>query len=111
VYKGFYLFLIKINDIIKIKKEKYMEKNNKYNIQKISVDYNDVILLEVSEYLDLDSVKSIYNEVKQIFPNNNILLANKNILKNITILKSSTFSPALSVQEIDWGSSLNADIL
>lgn len=85
--------------------------DNKYNIQKISVDYNDVILLEVSEYIDSKSIRSIYEEVKKIFPNNNILLANKNILKNITILKSSTFSPVLSVQEIDWGSSLNADIL
>ena len=61
-------------------------KKTNYNIQKISFSANDVLLLEISDDLDIDDAHKIYQEVKQAFPFNEVLMANKHILKGIKVL-------------------------
>ena len=66
-----------------------------YDIQIIPVKKDDVLLLHVSKYMDLDDCQNIIKEVKRVYPNNDVLIANENILEKITILRkddnSSTF--------------------
>lgn len=66
-----------------------------YDIQIIPVKKDDVLLLHVSKYMDLDDCQNILREVKRVYPNNDVLIANENILEKITILRkddsSSTF--------------------
>ena len=66
-----------------------------YDIQIIPVKKDDVLLLHVSKYMDLDDCQNILKEVKRVYPNNDVLIANENILEKITILRkddnSSTF--------------------
>ena len=72
------------------RKYEYKENPKKYNIQTISVEPSDVILVHVSEDLDLDSINQIFTELKQSFPDNNVLIANEYILKGLTIIKPKT---------------------
>ena len=61
-----------------------------YSIQTISVEPGDVILVHVSEDLDLDSVNQIFTELTKSFPDNNVLIANEYILKGLTIVRPKT---------------------
>lgn len=67
--------------------------DNKYDIQTISVKPNDVILLQVSDYLDLDTIEQIYQEVMKAFPENNVLLANHHILEKLSIIRKDEGNP------------------
>ena len=73
-------------------RRKYGYKANpkEYSIQTISVEPGDVILVHVSEDLDLDSVNQIFKELEKSFPDNNVLIANEYILKGLTIIKPKT---------------------
>lgn len=72
------------------RKYEYKANPKEYSIQTISVEPGDVILVHVSEDLDLDSVNQIYKELEKSFPDNNILIANEYILKGLTIIKPKT---------------------
>lgn len=72
------------------RKYEYKANPKEYNIQTISVEPCDVILVHVSEDLDLDSVNQIFKELEKSFPDNNILIANEYILKGLTIIKPKT---------------------
>ena len=72
------------------RKYEYKANPKDYSIQTISVEPSDVILVHVSEDLDIDTVNQIYNELQKSFPNNNILIANEYILKGLTIIKPQT---------------------
>lgn len=72
------------------RKYEYKANPKEYSIQTISVEPSDVILVHVSEDLDIDTVNQIYNELQKSFPNNNILIANEYILKGLTIIKPQT---------------------
>lgn len=63
-----------------------------YDIQIIPVKKDDVLLLHVSKYMDLDDCQNILKEVKRIYPNNDVLIANENILEKITILRNDSSS-------------------
>ena len=71
-------------------RRKYEHPVQPYSIQTISVEPSDVILVHVSEDLDVDTINQIYNELQKSFPNNNILIANEYILKGLTIIKPQT---------------------
>lgn len=58
-----------------------------YDIQTIHVDEGDVILLHLSNSLDMDDMNVIHGEVKKMFPKNDILMANEHILQGISIIK------------------------
>lgn len=72
------------------RKYEYKENPKQYSIQTISVEPNDVILVHVSEDLDLDSVNQIFTELKKSFPDNNVLIANEYILKGLTVMRPKT---------------------
>lgn len=61
-----------------------------YNIQTIGVEPGDVVLVHVSEDLDIDSVNAIHGELIKTFPENSVLIANEYILKGLTIIKPRT---------------------
>lgn len=44
-------------------------------------------MCQISDDIDIDEYKILYQELKKVFPNNNILLVNNNIVKNMTIFK------------------------
>ena len=72
------------------RKYDYKANPKEYSIQTISVEPGDVILVHVSEDLDLESVNQIFQELEKSFPDNNILIANEYILKGLTIIKPQT---------------------
>ena len=72
------------------RKYEYKANPKEYSIQTISVEPGDVILVHVSEDLDLDSVNQIFKELEKSFPDNNILIANEYILKGLTVVKPKT---------------------
>lgn len=72
------------------RKYEYKANPKEYSIQTISVEPGDVILVHVSEDLDLNSVNQIFKELEKSFPDNNILIANEYILKGLTIIKPKT---------------------
>lgn len=62
-------------------------KLKQYEIQAVHVDEGDVILLHLSNNLTIDDMNDIHKEVKKMFPNNDILMANEHILQGISIIK------------------------
>lgn len=58
-----------------------------YNIETFNIQQGDVILLHLNRDLDFDDTKMILEDVKKIFPNNTILVANEHVLKGLTILR------------------------
>lgn len=56
-------------------------------VQTVETNPNDIIMCQISDDISLDDYKILYQELKKIFPNNNILLVNSNVIKNITIFK------------------------
>ena len=73
--------------------------HERYNVQTVHVDEGDVILLHLNNNVDIDNINIIYNEVKRIFPNNDILISNEKILNSLTILKP--IKKAINTQEIE----------
>ena len=72
------------------RKYEYKENPKEYSVQTISTDPGDIILVHVSEDLDLNSVNAIYGELTKAFPDNSILIANDYILQGLTIIKPAT---------------------
>lgn len=56
-------------------------------VQTVETNPNDVIMCQISDDIDMTEYKILYQELKKVFPNNDILLVNSNIIKNITIFK------------------------
>lgn len=56
-------------------------------VQIVETNPNDVIMCQISDDIDIDEYKILYQELKKVFPNNDILLVNNNIVKNMTIFK------------------------
>lgn len=71
-------------------RRKYQHPVPPYSIQSIVAEPGDVILAHVSEDLDLDTVNDIWRQLKVVFPNNDVLIANEHILKSLTIIKPKT---------------------
>ena len=61
-----------------------------YNIETFNLQKDDVILLHLHEDLDIDDTQMILEEMKKVFPNNTVLVANEYILKGLTILRLPT---------------------
>lgn len=66
-----------------------------YDIQTIEVKPNDVLLLRISDDLDLHTCREIQKEMNETFPNNTTLLCNDHIFKGLTILRYD------SIEQID----------
>jgi hypothetical protein len=72
-----------------------------YNIEKLSISDGDVIILHLNENLCATEIAGIQKEIKQYFPNNQVICANEHILKQITVLHKTDNPFAM---ELDLGS-------
>lgn len=58
-----------------------------YNIETFNLQKGDVILLHLSEDVDLDTANYLWKDIKEMFPDNNVIVANEYILKGLSILR------------------------
>ena len=83
-----------------------------YDIQKISLEPNDVLLCHISANMDVYECGQILEELKKAFPNNTVLLCNEHVLKGITVLKNTNkVSPIVDIAERIDAEHLFDDIL
>lgn len=62
----------------------------KYDIQTVEINPNDVILLHISSNLSLRDIQAIEKEVRSEFPENRVLVVNRQVLEGMTILKKNS---------------------
>jgi len=72
-----------------------------YDIQTVEVNPNDVILLHISPNLSLRDVQSIEKEVRSEFPENRVLVVNRQVLEGMTILKKNSTDINLITDSVD----------
>ena len=71
-----------------------------YDIQKISIEPNDVLLCHISANISVYECGQILEELQKAFPNNTVLLCNEHVLKGITVLKNTNkISPIVDIAE------------
>ena len=73
----------------------------KYDIQTVEVTPNDVILLHISSNLSLRDIQAIEKEVRSEFPENRVLVVNRQVLEGMTILKKGTAEVSLIEDPVD----------
>ena len=79
-----------------------------YDIQTIEVKPNDVLLLRISDDLDLHTCREIQKEMNETFPNNTTLLCNDHIFKGLTILRCDSIEQIDETVDIRTGIDVNA---
>ena len=77
-----------------------------YDIQAVSLNPGDVLLVHISSYVDLDDCHNIMKLLEETFPNNKCVLCNENILKGMTVLRAAETKKVDDVVNI----STNVDI-
>ena len=60
-----------------------------YDIQAVSLNPGDVLLVHISSYMDLDDCRNIMQMLEEIFPNNKCVLCNEHVLKGMTVLRAA----------------------
>jgi hypothetical protein len=73
----------------------------KYDIQTVEINSNDVILLHISANLSLRDIQAIEKEVRSEFPENRVLVVNKQVLEGMTILKKNSTDINLITDPVD----------
>lgn len=73
----------------------------KYDIQTVEINPNDVILLHISSNLSLRDIQAIEQEVRSEFPENRVLVVNRQVLEGMTILKKNSTDINLITDPID----------
>ena len=58
-----------------------------YEGQIVSLQPGDVLLVHISDDMDLYSCKDIMQTLKETFPNNQCVLCNEHVLKGLTIIR------------------------
>ena len=59
-----------------------------YDVQAVSLQPGDVLLVHVSSYMDFDDCKEIMKMLEDTFPNNKSILVNEKILKGLTVIRA-----------------------
>lgn len=59
-----------------------------YDIQVVSLQPSDVLLVHISDDMDLDDCRSIMETLKEVFPDNQCVLCNEHILKGISVIRT-----------------------
>ena len=72
-----------------------------YDIQTVEVNPNDVILLHISPNLSLRDVQAIEKEVRSEFPENRVLVVNRQVLEGMTIVRKGTTAINLIENPVD----------
>ena len=73
----------------------------KYDIQTVEINPNDVILLHISSNLTLREIQAIEKEVRSEFPENRVLIVNKQVLEGMTVLRKGTTEVSLIEDPVD----------
>ena len=73
----------------------------KYDIQTVEINPNDVILLHISANLSLRDIQAIEKEVRSEFPENRVLVVNRQVLEGMTILKKNSADINLITDSVD----------
>lgn len=73
----------------------------KYDIQTVEINPNDVILLHISSNLSLHEIQAIEKEVRSEFPENRVLIVNKQVLEGMTILRKNSTDINLITEPVD----------
>ena len=73
----------------------------KYDIQTVEINPNDVILLHISANLSLRDIQAIEKEVRSEFPENRVLVVNRQVLEGMTILKKNSTDINLIIDPVD----------
>lgn len=73
----------------------------KYDIQTVEINPNDVILLHISANLNLRDIQAIEKEVRREFPENRVLIVNKQVLEGMTIVRKGTTEVSLIEDPVD----------
>ena len=60
-----------------------------YDIQAVSLNPGDVLLVHISSYMDLDDCRNIMEMLEETFPNNECVLCNEHVLKGMTVLRAA----------------------
>jgi hypothetical protein len=77
-----------------------------YDIQAVSLNPGDVLLVHISSYMDLDDCRNIMKMLEETFPNNKCVLCNEHILKGMTVIRAAETKKVDDVVNI----STNVDI-
>ena len=73
----------------------------KYDVQTVEINPNDVILLHISSNLTLREIQAIEKEVRSEFPENRVLIVNKQVLEGMTVLRKGTTEVNLIEYPVD----------
>lgn len=77
-----------------------------YDIQTVSLNPGDVLLVHISSYMDFDDCRHIMKMLEETFPNNRCVLCNEHVLKGMTVLRAAETKKVDDVVNI----STNVDI-
>ena len=77
-----------------------------YDVQAVSLNPGDVLLVHISSYMDLDDCRNIMKMLEETFPNNKCVLCNEHVLKGMTVLRTAETNKVDDVVNI----STNIDI-
>lgn len=77
-----------------------------YEGQIVSLQPGDVLLVHISDDMDLYSCKDIMQTLKETFPNNQCILCNEHVLKGLTIIRAAENKKVDDVVDI----STNVDV-
>ena len=60
-----------------------------YDIQAVSLNPGDVLLVHISSYMDLDDCRNIMKMLEETFPSNKCVLCNEHVLKGMTVIRAA----------------------
>ena len=59
-----------------------------YNTEVIHIDKDDVIILHLTDNLDIESASRIIKDIQQAFPEQKVIATHPYVIENITIAKT-----------------------
>jgi hypothetical protein len=63
-----------------------------YDIQTVSLQPGDVLLVHIDSFMDLDDCNHIMKMLEEAFPNNKCLLCNEHVLTGLTVIRNGETS-------------------
>ena len=80
-----------------------------YDVQVVSLQPGDVMLVHIDDYLDVDDCNHIMKMLEETFPNNKCLLINEHIVKSLTIVRNASSEKVSDT--VDIATNVNIDEL
>lgn len=71
-------------------------------VQVIEIKPNDIIIANISMEMDISDCNQIFQELQKTFPDNKVLIANKHVLEQLTIVRpEDTMADIMAQIDID----------